>query len=101
MRIKKFQELMKELYFHHDSRRGVEATLNWLKTEINELSRAIKMKDKRNLMEEFADVFAWLSSLANLVGIDMERACMERYPNRCPKCGKNPCECEFRASPDK
>ena len=41
---------------------------------------------------EFADVLAWLASLANQVGIDLATA-VERYADGCPKCGSIPCTC--------
>ncbi len=46
--------------------------------------------------EEFADVLAWLASLANLLGgVDLEEAAKKKYPGVCPPyCGKKPCECE-------
>jgi NTP pyrophosphatase (non-canonical NTP hydrolase) len=45
--------------------------------------------------KEFADVLAWLASLANVVGIDLEKAALSKYDNKCPKCKLNPCECPF------
>jgi len=47
------------------------------------------------LQEEFADVIAWLASLANITGIDLEKAALKKYDNKCPKCGHSPCECTF------
>jgi len=48
--------------------------------------------DKTRLMEEFSDVFAWLTTLASLLGVDMEEAA-QRYARGCPKCGSKPCRC--------
>ena len=45
-------------------------------------------------MHEFGDVLAWLGSLANLAGVDLEEAAA-RYANGCPKCGAIPCGCAF------
>jgi NTP pyrophosphatase (non-canonical NTP hydrolase) len=90
------QEMMQHLYFHSDSRRGVEKTFSWLKEEINELEEAMKNTDTEALKNEFADVIAWVASLANLLEINLERAVLEKYPNRCPKCNLSPCRCPFR-----
>ena len=49
--------------------------------------------DRANLEEEFADVFAWLASLATLEGIDLEAA-SGKYADGCPKCHRTPCACE-------
>ena len=38
------------------------------------------------MKDEFADVIAWLASLANLLEIDIEKAALKKYNNRCPKC---------------
>ena len=97
--IRQFQKMMKDIYFHHDSKRGAKATYEWLKSEVTELGEALEKRDVKGLKEEFADVFAWLCSLANLLDIDLETTCYERYPNRCPKCGNNPCTCPFRKAP--
>ncbi len=54
--------------------------------------------NSNNLKEaekEFADVIAWLASLANVTGIDLERAALDKYPGTCPKCGHIPCQCTF------
>ncbi|WP_010478341.1 MazG nucleotide pyrophosphohydrolase domain-containing protein [Thermococcus zilligii] len=94
MEIKEFQEMIKEIYLHKDSRRGVEKTFLWFVEEVGELSEAIRKHDREAMEEEFADVLAWLASLANLLGINLEEAAKRKYPSVCPYCGKNPCECE-------
>jgi NTP pyrophosphatase (non-canonical NTP hydrolase) len=67
MEIKEFQELIKEIYFEKDSKRGIEGTFVWFTEEVGELARAIRENDLRRLNEEFADVFTWLVSLASSV----------------------------------
>jgi NTP pyrophosphatase (non-canonical NTP hydrolase) len=47
-----------------------------------------------DLVHEFGDVLAWLGSLANLAGVDLEQAA-GRYASGCPKCGAIPCGCAF------
>ncbi|MEM2105546.1 MAG: MazG nucleotide pyrophosphohydrolase domain-containing protein [Candidatus Bathyarchaeia archaeon] len=95
MHIREFQELMSRLYFHRDSQRGVEKTFEWLVEEVAELGDALKAEDKKALENEFADVIAWLASLANIVNIDLEKAAFSKYDNKCPKCRQAPCQCPF------
>jgi NTP pyrophosphatase (non-canonical NTP hydrolase) len=95
MEISEFQKLMKELFFHQDQKRGILATFSWLVEEIGELARTLRQKElnKAEISDEMADIFAWLSSLANLLDIDLEEACYKKYPHKCLKCNSNPCKC--------
>jgi len=87
--------MMRRIYFHRDSKRGIEGTLDWLVDEVKELGEALKMDDKKALEDEFADVIAWLASLANVTNVDLEKAALNKYDNECPKCGYSPCQCTF------
>jgi len=87
--------MMHRLYFHRDSKRGTVGTYNWLVDEVKELREALKMDDKEALENEFADVIAWLASLANVTDVDLEKAALNKYDNKCPKCGHSPCQCTF------
>jgi NTP pyrophosphatase (non-canonical NTP hydrolase) len=62
---------------------------------MKELGEALEMGDKKSLENEFADVIAWLASLANITDIDLENAALSKYDNKCPKCEHSPCECTF------
>ena len=95
MDVLEFQEMMRRIYFHRDSERGTTGTYNWLVEEIEELGIALKEQDHKTVMNEFADVLAWLASLANVVGIDLENAAKSKYNYMCPKCSKSPCECPY------
>lgn len=95
MQINEFQNMMKQLYFHRDSERGTDGTLDWLMDEVEELKEALKEDDTKAIENEFADVLAWLASLANIVNIDLEKAALSKYTNKCPKCGLSPCDCPF------
>ncbi len=95
MHIAEFQEMMKILYFHRDSERGARGTYDWLVDEVKELGEALNGMDKEATEKEFADVIAWLSSLANLLDVDLERAALNKYPHKCPKCKRSPCQCTF------
>ncbi|RLI10163.1 nucleotide pyrophosphohydrolase, partial [Candidatus Bathyarchaeota archaeon] len=91
MHIHEFQEMMRRIYFHRDSKRGVTGTYNWLVDEVKELGEALTLNDKKALEDEFADVIAWLCSLANITDVNLEEAALNKYDNKCPKCGKSPC----------
>lgn len=95
MHISEFQKLMKQIYFHRDSKRGIEGTFYWLVDEVKELEEAVKMQERRAMENEFADVLAWLASLANVVHIDLEKAAISKYEGKCPKCKEKPCRCPF------
>lgn len=95
MHITEFQQMMKTIYFHRDSERGAKGTFEWLVDEVQELGEAMNGTDKEATEKEFADVIAWLSSLANLLDIDLERATLNKYPHKCPKCQSTPCQCTF------
>jgi len=55
-------------------------------------SRAIRTEARANLEHEFSDVVAWVTSLANLLDVDLAGV-MERYADGCPKCGASPYTC--------
>lgn len=93
MHIHEFQDMMRQIYFYRDSKRGAKGTYLWLVEEVEELGEAIKGKDKKALENEFADVLAWLASLANVVDIDLEKATITKYNQKCPRCEQVPCEC--------
>lgn len=96
MHISEFQQMMRALYFKRDSERGIDGTFNWLVDEVAELGEELKKgTDKEAMEKEFADVIAWLASLANIMGIDLERAAINKYNHRCPKCQHSPCQCTF------
>jgi NTP pyrophosphatase (non-canonical NTP hydrolase) len=88
--------MMRNLYFKRDSQRGIQGTYNWLVEEVAELVEEIKKgTDKEATEKEFADVIAWLASLANIMGIDIEKAALNKYNYTCPKCQQTPCQCTF------
>ena len=78
MHISEFQQLISEKYKKRDLQRGVPATFMWFIEEVGELSTALASDSEQNRQEEFADVFAWLCTLANISGVDLEKAC-EKY----------------------
>jgi NTP pyrophosphatase (non-canonical NTP hydrolase) len=94
MDILALQASMTRLYGVRDAERGRDATFRWLTEEVGELAKAMRTGDRANLEHEFGDVLAWLASLANLEGVDLERA-VARYAGTCPRCGETPCACPF------
>ncbi len=87
--------MMKRLYFQRDSKRGINGTFDWLVDEVAELGQELKGIDREATEKEFADVIAWLASLANIMGIDLEKAALDKYNFKCPKCQSLPCTCTF------
>jgi NTP pyrophosphatase (non-canonical NTP hydrolase) len=96
MDLRAFQQLMASTYGHHDRQRGVPATVAWLAEEVGELAQAVRKGTRAQQEHEFADVLAWLASLANQVGVDLE-AVADRYAGGCPRCGASPCTCDHAA----
>lgn len=94
MRISEFQKNIENIYFQRDKSRGLAGTYLWFMEEVGELTRALnRPEDKRHgLEDEFADVLAWLCTLASIKGIDMEKAA-QKYARGCPSCHNAPCAC--------
>ncbi len=93
MDIREFQKTIEAIYFAKDDARGLAGTFMWFAEEVGELSRALRRKNEAELRAEFADVLAWLSTLASISGIDLERAAIEKYGAGCPRCRGTPCTC--------
>src|SRR4030066_326775 len=77
MDIDKFQKLIEDTYLKKDAKRGLPKTFMWFTEEVGELSRALRENNKEELEKEFADVLAWLFSLASLSGIRIEETIKE------------------------
>jgi NTP pyrophosphatase (non-canonical NTP hydrolase) len=98
MTIAEFQRLIERIYLDKDRRRGVAGTFMWFAEESGELARALRSGNKHQLRAEFADVLAWLSTMASIAGIDLEDAARSKYESGCPKCRGIPCHCEDAGS---
>lgn len=92
MELSELQILMRETFGERDTARGRDATFRWLVEEVGELARALRTQDRANLELEFSDVLAWLASLANQEGVDLNEV-VARYADGCPKCHAKPCRC--------
>ncbi|HEX9376609.1 MAG TPA: MazG nucleotide pyrophosphohydrolase domain-containing protein [Actinomycetota bacterium] len=92
MEISELQDVLRQTYLERDTARGADGVFRWMVEEVGEVARAMRSNDPAALEHEFSDVLAWLGSLANLLGVNLERAA-GRYANGCPKCGSMPCAC--------
>ena len=98
--LRDFQKLIHTMYFEKDAERGVSGTFMWLMEEIGELASALRSNhDRDNLEEEFADVIAWLTTIANVAGIDLATALSRKYGTGCPGCQKLACDCPIDEKP--
>ncbi|MEM7201121.1 MAG: MazG nucleotide pyrophosphohydrolase domain-containing protein [Planctomycetota bacterium] len=93
-----FQQRIEEIYFARDKDRGVAGTTLWFIEEVGELVRAIRRGERDNLEEEFADVYAWLATLASLHGLDLDAVGRHKYRDGCPRCRATPCDCPHSPS---
>ena len=93
MTIREFQQRIEAIYFEKDRRRGLAEDFGWLVEEVGELSRALRRGEREEMAGEFADVLAWLCTLASIAGVDLEQAAAAKYAGGCPKCGRGPCAC--------
>lgn len=87
--------MMRQIYFHRDSKRGARGTYEWLVDEVEDLEEALRERDNDALEDEFADVLAWLASVANVVNIDLQKAALTKYNNKCPKRQEILCTCSL------
>ena len=82
MHIKEFQQLISQKYERRDRERGTPATFMWFVEEVGELATALaKNEDLKSKEDEFADILAWLCTLANISDVDLEKAC-KKYAAR-------------------
>jgi len=93
MGIKEFQKMIEDIYFKKDSDRGPEKSFLWFSEEVGELAEVIRKRDREKMPNEFADVLAWLFTLASMMDIDMEAAAKGKFGEGCPYCKGTPCRC--------
>lgn len=116
MDIRDFQNLIRTMYYEKDAARGVSGTFMWLAEEVGELASDLRTieqlqgdgvasTDKKfsdvhtNLKKEFADVIAWLVTIANVVDVDLAEALTEKYGSGCPGCQNLVCDCSDEEKP--
>jgi NTP pyrophosphatase (non-canonical NTP hydrolase) len=81
MELREFQNFIDQKYGRRDRERGTPATFMWFVEEVGELATALAGNDHANKEEEFADVLAWLCTLANVNDVDLEKA-IEKYTKK-------------------
>jgi NTP pyrophosphatase (non-canonical NTP hydrolase) len=74
-----FQKHIADRYEAVDRARGTPKTWMWFSEEVGELARALARDDRANLEEEFADVLAWLCTLANINDVNLAAALTRKY----------------------
>ena len=86
------QDVIERTYGERDRERGVPSTVAWLAEEVGELAQAVRKGTPAQREHEFADVLAWVASLANQMDVDLDAA-VQRYSAGCPRCSAIPCTC--------
>ncbi len=97
--IAQFQGLIRRMYLEKDLARGAEGTFMWLMEEIGELAAALREGTQEEQTEELADVLAWLTTIANVVNVDLSQAVLKKYGEGCPGCGHLICTCPDEGKP--
>jgi NTP pyrophosphatase (non-canonical NTP hydrolase) len=97
--LTQIQRLIENTYGVKDRRRGIEGTFMWFMEEVGELSAALRNGSAEEKAAEFADVLAWLATLANVVDVDLDEAMQAKYGNGCPGCRQTPCNCDRAEKP--
>ena len=97
--LRAFQAIILQMYGQKDRARGDAATFLWLAEDFGELATALRSGTSEELAMEMADVLAWLVTLANVRGIDLEAAVIRKYGGSCPGCGTSPCVCDPSEKP--
>jgi NTP pyrophosphatase (non-canonical NTP hydrolase) len=93
VKLSDFQRLIEAIYYERDRARGLQGTHMWFCEEVGELTRALRRNRREELEGEFADVLAWLSTLASIAGVDLAEAAARKYADGCPRCTSTPCAC--------
>lgn len=97
--LRDFQQLIKAMYYEKDVARGIEGTFMWLMEEVGELATALRDGTQEERLGEFADVVAWLATIANVAGIDLSEAVARKYGQGCPGCARMVCICPDEEKP--
>jgi NTP pyrophosphatase (non-canonical NTP hydrolase) len=109
--LAQFQQLIRDMYYEKDVVRGVPGTFMWFMEEVGELSSALREFEstqpgseqqancRQNLAAEFADVLAWMITIANVVEVDLNAAISKKYGSGCPGCRQFLCTCPDSEKP--
>jgi NTP pyrophosphatase (non-canonical NTP hydrolase) len=99
MTLNQLQDLIRKMYGAKDGARGLEGTYMWFMEEVGELSGALRGGGHEAVVLEFADVLAWLATLANIAGVNLDEALQAKYGRGCPGCGQAICMCGTAEKP--
>lgn len=85
--IKEFQDHIYDRFYASDIARGTPGTFMWFVEEVGELATALHKSNGQggntsghdDPAGEFADVLAWLCTLANINGVDLTKAAWEKH----------------------
>lgn len=92
MELSEFQDTIRRTFLGRDEDRGLDGTFRWMVEEVGELAKSFRRGDHAEMTHEVGDVLAWLASVANVAGVDLQEAA-GRYAHGCPMCGDIPCRC--------
>ena len=96
MNLDDLQALIDRMYSDKDRARGTPATFLWLIEEVGELAAALAEGTPEQKASEFADVVAWLVTLANINDVNLTKALEAKYGRGCPGCGHFVCTCDAK-----
>jgi len=96
MRLDELQAFIEKMYSEKDRARGVPATFLWLCEEVGELAAALREGTYDEKCGEFADVLAWLVTLANISDVNLTKALRAKYGDGCPGCRNLVCTCDSK-----
>jgi NTP pyrophosphatase (non-canonical NTP hydrolase) len=98
--LRQWQRHLDNLYGEPNRARGIWFATTRLAVETNELVAAednIRLmtieEAKRAYEHELADGLAWTVAIANILGVDLQKATEDRFGNGCNSCGSVPCQC--------
>lgn len=85
-----FQDHIRAKYYEQDNNRGTPGTFMWFVEEVGELATTLQKvrgeggktsggSTQEDLEGEFADVLAWLCTLANINDVDLAEAVRRKY----------------------
>jgi len=97
--FRSFQQLIRDMYLEKDMARGIDGTFMWLMEEIGELASCLRNGTHEERLGEFADVIAWLTTIANVAGVDLDEAIRKKYGSGCPGCNQLVCTCDDSEKP--
>ena len=96
MKLDDLQAFIDKMYSDKDRERGTPATFLWFCEEVGELAGALREGSQEDVSAEFADVLAWLVTLANINDINLNEAMQAKYGSGCPGCGQLICSCDAK-----